>query len=97
MAALLLLPVLAGAAWRVWASHQYRGLDACPTGTEIGHPYLMGVGVVLLSAAIMSTATGWAKTSWRATVLFTIVTAILGAAVIIFLGVGVAASLRCFD
>ena len=97
IAALLLLPLLAGAAWDLWAKHQYRGLDACPTGTQVGHPYLMIAGVILLGAAVMSTAPRWASTSRRATALMTIATAVLTAAVIMVVWLGVAGSLRCFD
>lgn len=95
--AALVLPACAGVAWLIWAHHQYRGLDACPTGTQLGHPYLMGLGLALLSAGIMSTAPKWAQTSQRATIMLTILTAILAAAIILFFSLGVAGGLRCFD
>lgn len=99
LAALLvvLLPVCAGVTWLVWAQHEYRGFDACPWDSGVGHPSLMGIGLTLVSAAIMSTSPGWAKTSRTATIALTITTAALAGAVIVVVAFLFGAGLRCED
>jgi hypothetical protein len=99
LAALLvvLLPASAGVAWLLWAHHEYRGFDSCPYDSGKGHPSLMGIGLTLLCAAIMSTTSSWAKASRTAAIALTIVTAVLAGAAILVVAFLFGAGLRCQD
>src|SRR5579875_4089268 len=78
----VLLPVCAGATWLVWAQHEYRGFDSCPWGSGKGHPSLVGLGLALVCAGIMTTAPSWARTSRTTAIVLAGVTAVLAGAVI---------------
>ena len=93
----VLLPASAGLAWLIWAQHEYRGFDSCPWGSGKGHPSLMGIGLMLVCTAIMSTTPSWAKNSRAAAIALTITTALLAGAVILVVAFFFGAGLRCND
>ena len=94
---IVLLPAFAGAVWLIWAQHEYRGFDSCPWGSGKGDPSLMGLGLALLCAGVMTTIPSWAGTSRTAAIVLAIVTALLAAAVILVVAFVFGAGLRCTD
>jgi hypothetical protein len=93
----VLLPACAGAAWLAWAQHEYRGFDSCPWGSGKGHPILMGLGLALLCAGVMTTTPRWATRSRTAAMGLAIVTAVLAGAVMLVVAFQFGAGLRCND
>jgi SNF family Na+-dependent transporter len=57
----------------------------------------MGIGLMLVCAAIISTTPSWAKTSRAAAIALAITTALLAGAVILVVAFFFGAGLRCTD
>jgi hypothetical protein len=88
----LLLIVGSVSAWLIWANSEYQGYTRCPFDAPVkGHPFLVGLALSLISAALMGMLTWRQRSLRRALALGLVTMAAVGVALVItalFFGAG---------
>jgi hypothetical protein len=94
----VMLAAAAGAAWLLWATHAYNGLNSCPFGTsQAGHPWRVALALAAASGCIMGGLRLKRGARWQIALASAVGVSLVAAAVIFCVSVAVAGSLRCFD
>ncbi len=92
----VLLPVVSGVIWLVWAEHEYQSLTYCPWDSGKGHPVLVAIALMLVGAGI-SVCPREIRTSRAWSLSLAVSTTVLTGVVILVVGFSFGAGLRCTD